>query len=150
MGKQVKLNSGADLDITTTFVDSHRLFMATMKEIESVRLEAGAKSLKELFEMDLGEEALNTFKNLICRLLSSQEIDAALWQCFGRVTYNGVKVTKDTFEPDHVRADYLPVVKEVMVANLAPFTKNLDSLFSGVAGKILSGLRLSSKPTAQS
>jgi hypothetical protein len=144
------LESGALLDITTTFADSHRLFKAVMKEFENVKLEAGAQSLKELFAMDLGEEALNTLKNLICRIVSSEIIDEAMWQCFTRVTYNGTKVTKDTFEAENVRGDYLLVVKEVMVANLAPFFASRDSLLSGLAGKIFAGLKQSSKPTSQS
>ena len=144
------LASGAILDITTTFSDSHRLFKAVMKEFENVKLEAGARSIKELFAMDLGEEALNTLKNLLCRAVSSEIIDEALWACFTRVTYNGVKVTKETFEPENTRGDYLIVVKEVMVANLAPFFASRDSLLSGLVGKIIAGLKPDSKPTTQS
>ena len=57
-------------------------------------------------------------------------MEACLWDCLKTCLYNTKHIDRTTFEDVEARADFLPVVKEVMVYNLAPFFKNLNSLLS--------------------
>ena len=94
---KVTLKSGAVLDVTRSpFVISHKLFKAVIKELKNVDLELG-QSLGATFELDLTDKALNTAKNAICTLLSSQEIEDCLWECFPRCLYDNKKITKNLF-----------------------------------------------------
>ena len=100
--------------------------------MKGVSLELGLKdgqTLGSLFELELTDEALNTVKNGAFTLLSSQEIEDVLWECFDRCLYNNKKITKSLFDEEQVAEDYLEIAKEVMVLNLAPFRRSLESLF---------------------
>lgn len=127
------LKSGAVLDITKTFVTSHNLFKTVLKEMKGVTIKLGIKegqTLGSLFELELTDEALNTAKDGIFTLLSSQEIEDSLWACFGgRVLYNNKKVDLAFFNDEKMQEEYHEIMKEVMTENLSPFRKSLESLF---------------------
>ena len=129
------LDSGAKLHITLAdFEVCDRLFIAVSKELEGVGLNLGLKSgnLGDFLNMDLDKDAaLNTLKSAILRIASSTSIRPILWECMGRVIYNGQKVTPKTFEGEKERGDWLTVASEVLKANLIPFFPSLSSLFSG-------------------
>lgn len=133
---KMTLKSGATLDITRSpFVVGHKLFKTVLKELKEVNLKLGLRegqNLSNLFELELTDDALNTVKDGILTLLSSQEIEDALWECMLRVTYNDKKITRNLFDDEAICEDYLEIAKEVMVANLAPFRKSLESLFPNV------------------
>ena len=132
---KVTLKSGAILDVTRVFVTSHKLFKVVLKELKGVNLKLGLKegqSLNNLFELEITDDVLNTAKDGIFTLLSSQEIEDALWECFERCLYNNKKITKALFDEEKVSADYLEICKEVMVYNTIPFRQSLTSLFPGI------------------
>lgn len=134
------LASGATLEITRSpFVISHKLFKTVVRELkEGVDLKIGLKegqSLSKLTDMDLSDEAINTVKDAILTLLSSEEIEAVLWECMPRVTYNNQKITRELFDDEKAVVDYLEIVKEVAIFNLTPFGKSLASLFPGKLGR---------------
>lgn len=134
---KMTLKSGATLDVTRSpFEICHRLFKTVIKELKSVDLELG-QNLGSTFSLDLTDKTLNTAKNAIFTLLSSQEIEDVLWECFGRVLYNNKKLTKNLFDEEKAMEDYLEIAKEVLVFNLTPFQKSLESLFPGVQLKRL-------------
>jgi len=125
------LDSGAKVEIQmASFENGHRLLKAVMKEVENINLSLGDMS------GDVNESVLNTIKNVAARLISSDLVESALWPCMGVVLYNGQKISRETFENANARADFLPVTKEVMVYNLAPFFKNLNSVLSALKEKI--------------
>ncbi len=114
------LDSSAELEVTlSSFAEGHRLFKVVTKELEGV---------------DFQED---TVQKLAFRLISSEEVEKALWPCMGRATYNKLKVNPDLFEDPSVREDFLIVAKEVLVFNLLPFSKGLglDALLKVLAGK---------------
>ena len=124
------LDSGAVLDLTLcSFAEGNRLMKAVAKELRNTNISIGAKG--DLINLK-GEEAINTIKNFVTGLISSDEIEAALWPCMERGTYmrDGVlrKINKDLFEEEKARTDYLPVLKEALTYNLSPFFLNLGSL----------------------
>lgn len=128
------LESGARLIITLSdFEICDRLLIAVTKELEGVGINLGLKSggLTDFLNMDIDKDAaLNTLKNAIMRLASSTLIRPVLWECMGRVVYNGQKVTPKTFEGAKERGDWPIVAKEVLVENLLPFFPNLSSRLS--------------------
>lgn len=135
------LDSGAKINITLAdFEVCDRLLMAVTKELESINISLGLKSgnLADFFNLDIDKDAaLNTLKNAIMRISSSQLIRPILWECMQRATYNGIKITPKTFEGEKERGDYLVVAKEVLVSNLLPFFPNLSSKLSeGLKGII--------------
>jgi hypothetical protein len=130
------LDSGARLQITLSDFDvCDRLLIAVSKELEGVGLNLGLKSggLGDILNMDIDkDQALNTLKNAILRLSSSTLVRPILWECMGRVVYNGEKVTPKTFEPIEARGDWPIVAKEVLVNNLLPFFPKASSLFTAL------------------
>ena len=131
------LKSGATLDITRSpFIIGHKLFKTILKELKEVNLKLGLKegqSFGQVFDLELTDDALNTAKNGILTLLSSQEIEDCIWECMsGRVLYNNKKVDQNLFNDETIAEDFLEVFKEVMVFNLTPFRKSLESLFPNV------------------
>jgi hypothetical protein len=128
------LESGAELNLTMcSFTEGNRLMKAVAQELKDVKLALGASGKAvDFLKLELGDDALNTVKNLVASLLASDSIEAALWPCIMRGTYNGVHITKETFEDEKVRADYIPVLKEALVFNLSPFFKSLVSLVKDI------------------
>jgi hypothetical protein len=136
------LESGAILKLSLcSFAEGSKLMKAVARELRNTTISLGVKEVKnlgDLFKIDVGDEALNTFKNLVAGLISSEEIEAALWPCIvrGSYIYAGVEthINKDLFEDEKARADYLPILKEALVYNLSPFFVNLKSLVLGSQG----------------
>jgi hypothetical protein len=135
----VTLPSGSKLEMTeASFEEGCDLLEIVSAELGQVKLALGIKPkegeslLQGLLTAQLGDEAIDTLKNVITRLIASKAVKAALWKCVGRTALNGVKVTPDYFEDTKARADYLPMLKEVLVFNLGFFTKDLSSLLLGL------------------
>lgn len=120
--------SGAILDMTLAdFEIGYNLVKAVSKEIEGLRLQSGTADMELI-------------KNVIMRVIYADGINSALKPCFERCTYNKKKITSATFEDENSRGDYLSVVKEVLVYNLTPFFKNINSLFTDITAQAQQGL----------
>ena len=131
-----RLDSGAELVVSlASFEVGHRLFKCVARELESVNITVGgsAKSFKELSDLEINDSTVNTIKNVIARLVSSEGIDSVLWECMSWATYNKIKIVKENrvFESIEARGDFLIVAKEVLWFNLSPFFRNLGSLLPG-------------------
>lgn len=109
--KEKVLGSGAVLNMTSgCFKEGHTLFKAVMTELGSLD----------------GNLELNT--KLRIKLISSENIERALWPCMARCTYNKVKVVPEMF--DNVEGsidDFLDIALEVLGFNLDPFFKSQNS-----------------------
>jgi hypothetical protein len=112
---------------------------AVAKEIKSTNISFGSKevaSMGDIFQARVGDEVINTIKNIVTGLIASETIEAALWPCMERGTYTsgGVinKINRDLFEDEKARADYIPILKEALVYNLSPFLKSLKSLLKDI------------------
>jgi len=115
--KQITLPSGAILKITPSpFTDAKALYQAVLEEVRFLNLDAKT-------------EMASVYKDLFCVGFSSKKIEAGLWKCFERCTYNSgngdLKIDKDTFEPIAARDDYWTVCMEVAKENIHPFAKSL-------------------------
>lgn len=129
---EINLPSGAVLKITESpFAIAKALYQACLVELKTLKMDANA-------DIDV-----NLIKDLFCAGFSSPAIDKALSECLKRCTYNGVKITEETFEPLDARADYVQVLWEVALANLLPFTSSLTQQLGRI--KVMLGPSLPSK-----
>jgi len=119
--KEVVLKSGSKLAITLSpFAESKSLYQAVLEE---------AKELKVSGQDDID---VNLIKNVFCAGFASKNIEACVDQCMKRVTYNGLKIDEETFEPEKAREDYLEVCYHVAYENIRPFMKSLYAQYSQV------------------
>lgn len=127
---EIKLPSGAILKIALPPFDVSKALMQAVTE--------EAKGMKLNAESDLAQ----IYKDVFCFGVSSRSIEAALWECMKKCTYNAgaadMKITKETFEPENARQDYLTVCVEVAKANIGPFVKSLYAEYAVALKKILS------------
>jgi len=110
----MKLPSGAELEITLSpFKISKKLYQTILKAMKGLEIDPG-------MEVDV-----SFIKDMMCELLSNEEVELALDECMKRVKYNGHRISEDTFEDEKARQDYILVCKEVALRNVLPFMKNL-------------------------
>lgn len=115
---KITLPSGAKLEINPAgFAAAKALYKACAKELTLIKLNSA------------DELGANFFKDVFMTALASDVIEAALWDCMEKVTYNGARVKPEIFEPMAARADYLAVCAEVARVNLVPFTSGLFARF---------------------
>lgn len=135
MARSVVLPSGAKLEITVSdFETSKALYQALLEEMKSVPI-----------NMDSAED---TLKNILCSGLSSKKIERCMTECMGRATYNGLKISSETWEPIEARSDYILVCVEVSRDNVLPFTKSLFAQYADLFAKLKSTLGLTGRMTA--
>lgn len=128
--KEITLHSGRELKINLApFAVSKALYQAFLEEAKDVRMDGG-------IEVDI-----DLFKNLFCVAMSSKKIEACLWECMKRVTYNDFKITEETFEEEKAREDYIEVCLEVAKLNVAPFMKTLMQQYAPQLRALVSSLR---------
>lgn len=130
------LPSGAILELSLcSFEEGNDLLKSVMKEIESLNISMGNNEIKDIVNMEINDEMINTVKGILSRVISSTEIERCLWRCLGRGTIDSKKISKDTFEDHQLRGDYLIVMKETLIYNLKPFFSSLGSMLSGLKRK---------------
>lgn len=112
------LPSGAEIEATLgSFEECETLYEAVAHEVGG---------------LDFDQESTI---GLFLKLSASKTVKATLWPLMARATYNGQKITRDTFESGKARADYFPTAQEVLVFNLRPFLVSLGSQFAGLFQK---------------
>lgn len=129
--KTVQLPSGAELSITLSpFAVSKALYQAILEEAKLVGI-------------DPKQDEVMLYKDLLCSMLSSKKVEAALAKCMERCTYNGERIAnvEATFELESARDDYLTVCFEVAKENISPFLKSLYVRYSQVLEKLKKHLK---------
>lgn len=131
MQAPITLKSGAVLQVgIASFTEANRLLKAVALELAKVEF-----SIDNLDFSALGGRDINTLKNALLQVVASESIETALFVCMKRCLYDDVQITRDTFEPEKTRPDYIPVAWEVMKANLSPFFSGLRFGSSTAAGQ---------------
>lgn len=121
MQDPITLKSGALLQITVApRKDSSALLRAITRELAKLSIKLDEK-------LDVASFAGPAISGLL-QLLQSEDVEKAAFVCMGKCLYNGQRITEATFEPEEARPDFLPVVQEVIKANVVPFFANLDWL----------------------
>lgn len=125
--KKIKLPSGAELEVwVSPFEKSKALYQALLEEVKEMKLDPNAS-------VDV-----NFYKDLFCMGFSSKKVEACLSACFEKATYNGKRISSDTFEPVAARQDYLEACFEVAQENVAPFMKSLYAKYETILEKMKS------------
>lgn len=117
--KEIKLNSGATLKISTIpFGVAKSLYQAILEEAKTVKFDAST-------------DMAAVIKDLVCAGFSSKKVESALWECLKRCIYNNgkgdFKIEESTFEPVEARTDYSLICIEVMLETVLPFMKGLSA-----------------------
>lgn len=116
------LKSGRTLEIgLADFRAGKNLFDAVIKEIKASKLDA-----------ESGKE--NFLKDAVLSVLSSENVERALWPCMAKCLYEKNYITPNTFEDISAREDFLEICYEVGQENLIPFGKNLYAELSPLLG----------------
>jgi len=134
------LTSGKELEVSLpSFEDSTRLRQAVMMDLKGIQISFGDMKSGVPFQGQLvTQEMLNTLKNLTASLAGSAAIEAALWPCMARGTWDGQKITKDLFENEEAREDFMEIAQEVLWYSLRPFLKGLVSKLKPLAAGLTS------------
>jgi len=129
--KIIVLESGARLEVQmASFVNAHRLLKAFAVEVEKVKLNIGVtQNTGDIMKLkNLTPETYDMLKNFVARMIASEELGKAIDGCMSVVLYNDKPVSRETFEKEEARQDFLPVMREVLMVNLLPFGAGLGSM----------------------
>lgn len=118
-----KTQSGAKVTLPTApWRDAVALKNAIHKEI-------AASPVKIDFSADIGVVA-----KFILQADSSEVIYDAVMKCLIRGTYNDVKITEATFEPESARGDWYDLLELCLKVNYYPFAVALRSKYNLALG----------------
>lgn len=113
-GKKVKLQSGAILVVNQVdFSLANKLYKHVAETFVHIQ---GDPSVGGMLGLLKGSAGL---------LVSNPKVEEATWECMKRCTYNGEKITPETFEPKECRGDYVKVFVEVLMETTLPFMSSL-------------------------
>lgn len=126
-GVKVKINP-AD------FEDAMDLQSAIMEKISNSKFELKMNFDEEDFDVaDIVRVAMS--------VASSKEIRETLFKCLARCTYDGQKITKNTFEDVGSRKDFYEVSFACLKENIGLFIEPLISLLSPMLSKLGQGIK---------
>lgn len=116
------LSSGAKLVITKApFPQALALNKALIRSVKDVISAPGALE-KDVSIMNAA---------FITNAITSDEVEAALFKCFERCTYDNVKVNRELFDDeklgDRAREDYFSMARKVIEVNCGPFFRQTFS-----------------------
>lgn len=116
--REITLPSGAILKIQpATFAEAKDLHQAILEEIKQIRYDGPFHSF-------------NFFKEAICSLFSSKNVQKYLEKCLKRCLYNDFRIDDSTFEKKETWVDYTDVLHEVGKENIDPFMDRLCALLN--------------------
>lgn len=136
--KKVTLPSGHELTINhVSFASASKLRRLVAAELVKIEVRFSdsivpallSKNVKNVLAALSGTD-INTLKNLLFHLLSSEEIEQAVLACMVKWMIDGEAVKAETFEQDDRRGDLIPCAVEVGRHALLPFFASLESLSS--------------------
>lgn len=126
------LPSGAKLEIKhLPFKERHDLFKAIARSLLGIKLDVrfSTKDFSDLAKMTEADAPINDLKNLICRIISDDEIQGFVDVLLGRCLMNGVVINApQSFE--NTPEDYIPAAQEVARIAISPFSQSLLSAFT--------------------
>ena len=136
MQKKTTLPSGHELVINHVSLEAASSLLQLVateltgidKRLSDTILVAILSGDKENLKASLAATDINTFLNIMLRLLGSRQVLEAVIACMEKWVLAGEKVTWARFDPDDFRQDLLPCAKEVGRHALLPFFESLALL----------------------
>lgn len=92
--------------------------------VKLASFEAGMALMQAVSKASAGTPSDSSLGSMA--LVSNKDVRDALFACFNGCVLNGLRITRETFEPEESRADYILVALEVITRNLEVFTKGLN------------------------
>jgi len=119
----IPLKSAAKLELQMpSFANGTRLYKVLANEIKGIPFDMKITSMEALAAApDLGP-----IKGVVLQILGSDAVESVVFDCLAGCLYNGARITRDTFEDERARGDWLPCAWEVIKFTLAPFFGSLD------------------------
>jgi hypothetical protein len=121
------------------FIDASRLRVAVLGavkesgvEISKIDIDKLLSGVKEDMGAAVKSGALDSLLGMVITLDCSEKVNNEIFNCLKRSTYNGEKITRDTFNSEDAMGDYYHIVIMCLKVNLAPFFKTLFSRLSGL------------------
>lgn len=96
---------------------------------------------------DAIEKLLPTLVKGLLAVVTSDEVEVALFKCAEKALLGTAKINRDFFEDVENRPHYFSIMLEVIKVNVGPFFKTLSSLFPDLGGKVLDILKPNSQTT---
>ena len=123
--------SGAKVKINPAdWKSANALKTAVTKELSAAEFDLKFDMSKDFTEQDIN---LLDFAKLALSVDSSEAVYKAIFSCLVRCTYNGHRITEETFEDVEARGDYYEIVIACLKENLLPFFKGLVSKLKPLA-----------------
>lgn len=123
--KEYKLPSGKTMRYNiSSFHKGTTLYQTILREARTLDL-SSATELDEKLILQIGLLAL-----------SSTKIEEAILECCDKAVIDGEGFSKEYFEPEDNREDYIPALAEIAKANIMPFMKSLYAQFSTIFQKV--------------
>ncbi len=125
-----KLTSGATLVVSPSdFARANELRKQMMRATKGIGIGP-----------DFMSQDVSVLKEMIVGLASDDQVEAALFACFDRATYNTAKITRDLFDDPKIgpnlRRDYFEICYAVIEENVFPFfVQALSALKAKFPGK---------------
>jgi hypothetical protein len=118
----ITLPSGATLEIQiASFAVGNNLFKTLCREFKNSGVLGGGITLENITNKDI-----SILAGPVLQAAGSDEVERCLWDCFKTCLYNNKRITRETFEPEEARGDYLKAAWEVLKTNVAPFFNGID------------------------
>lgn len=130
---EITTQSGAEVKINAAD------FLVSM-QLKSAIIRALRESDLDLAQIDLDNLTKSSIEPIVQAILSidsNEQVEASLFKCLARCTYDGEKISKDTFEPVERRGDYYEIVIACLKENLLPFFQPLLSKFTALQAQVM-------------
>lgn len=141
------LPSGAELAVTVgTFAEASALLKAILRSLKGMNLTAEALNV-EISSLKDNPALISEIFNKVLAVIVSDDVEAALFTCFGRCTYTPVggvmnRVSRELLDDpklsEGAREDYYTMCMKVAEVNCKPFFKKTFSGLS-IQSKIAAG-----------
>ena len=78
--------------------------------------------ISDLLNKELDSQSINTLKNLILTIDSSEEIEKCIFKCLSKSLYDNSRITRELFELDkEAVSEYYNILIACVKENLSPF-----------------------------
>jgi hypothetical protein len=125
--KEFKMPSGAKLTVSVCpFADANALLKALLKSAKGIGVP------KDLLQADV-----SVLKDVLISAATSDDVEAALFKCGSRASYQNVKVTAELFDDTNLgeiaRKDYYSIWSKIVEVNCSPF---FEQTFSALKARL--------------
>lgn len=133
--KEFNGSNGAKIVINSApFGVVKKLRKCIAQELKNIQIDIGNPDSLAALKQEFGNNVskyLNSFKNLLLGLETSQDFEDVMWECLKECLYDHKAITPLLFDDiPEAREDYDRIVYEAAKENLGPFFKSLGGLLS--------------------